>query len=741
MISKGAAQLEACADCHLEHVEGFLKTGMGRSLYSVSKAEVVELYAEGRARVVHPHSGAVYEASIDDEGHWWQTERSVDGVYKHAVEVKYVIGSGNSTRSYLGEIEGELIELPLTWYSERKIWDMSPGYERAKHMRFTRPIKPDCLFCHNDLTALKDGARASYRLPLAEGITCARCHGDGQAHIDARYRGEGATLKARDPWILNPADLSPERQLQLCQQCHLAGTARALLPGQRWDRFDPSVPLERYMAVFGESVEDSPTEGARGAHNEEFGIASHGERLSMSACAQGTATLTCTTCHDPHAPASESRYQEACLGCHQEGGDPIEIKHPPTRDEGHLESSESAPACGRSHQSEVKAMGLTSDQVLSCDGCHMYRGGTSDIPHVRFTDHWIRRRPNGIQQPSLPQTQPVLPPPPSRQPERSQSLLRALLPPPMDSSPKRVKALQLGLEAIAYSDLARFERAEALPLAMTKIQEALFAYREAFTEDEGVKKWPELYKSLALTATQAGDLKIAQAALFRYAQQRPHDQEMRLQEAQTLKVLGRFQEADFVLNELLKVYPDFRSAVGERADIAQITGRFDLAHAFYERADVLAPHVASTAFNRGYLFLLQGDVSKSRLWFEEGVRRDGLCREGPFYLGALALQEGKTQQAIESLSEALRRDLDFSQALSLRGEAYLSLGQVSLGLADLLGVIQRSPYDPGARRSLSQALQRAGRVEEAISVIEEGLRVMPANPQLLETLSRLKSIR
>ena len=28
-----------------------------------------------------------------------------------------------------------------------------------------------------------------------------------------------------------------------------------------------------------------------------------------------------------------------------------------------------------------------------CVSCHMRTGGTSDIPHVSFTDHWIRRDP------------------------------------------------------------------------------------------------------------------------------------------------------------------------------------------------------------------------------------------------------------------------------------------------------------------------------------------------------------
>ena len=34
--------------------------------------------------------------------------------YRRAVEVKYIIGSGNHTRSYLGVVNDQLVELPLT---------------------------------------------------------------------------------------------------------------------------------------------------------------------------------------------------------------------------------------------------------------------------------------------------------------------------------------------------------------------------------------------------------------------------------------------------------------------------------------------------------------------------------------------------------------------------------------------------------------------------------------------------
>ena len=212
---------EVCADCHPDVVEGFLKTGMGRSLYAVKGAQRIENFAKSKATIKHPETGVLYRAFVDEDGRFFQEESLPETGYRRVVEASHIIGSGNHTRSYLGTVDGELVELPLTWYSERGMWDMSPGYERANHQRFSRPVKPICLFCHNDPTPTATHKLAMYERPLAEGISCARCHGEGSGHV-AAMSGTAAPSGPSDK-ILNPKKATKEKQLQICQQCHLAG--------------------------------------------------------------------------------------------------------------------------------------------------------------------------------------------------------------------------------------------------------------------------------------------------------------------------------------------------------------------------------------------------------------------------------------------------------------------------------------------------------------------------------------
>jgi hypothetical protein len=292
-----------------------------------------------------------YRTEVDATGRAWQVERVPGSDVERRIAAEWVVGSGNHTVSFLGRAGDRLVQLPLTWYTQRGLWDLSPGYERVEQPRFERGVEGPCLFCHNDLTPLRSGSADAYEPPLAAGIGCNRCHGDGAAHVAARQAGRTPVPGTHDPWIFNPRHAPPALQLDVCRACHLQGDAAALRPGRRWDAHDPAVPLSDHHVVFAVA---GPADEAR------FSIASHAERLAESRCAtESTTPLVCTTCHDPHRPAAEA---------------------------------ERAAGCARCHGPSACAVPAGKRAGADCVPCHMRRGPTSDIPHVRFTDHRIARR-------------------------------------------------------------------------------------------------------------------------------------------------------------------------------------------------------------------------------------------------------------------------------------------------------------------------------------------------------------
>ena len=241
---------------------------------------------------------------------------------------------------------------------------MSPGYDRAAHLDFRRVIDAGCMSCHNGYprgVVKDDGAGPRFGDTLPEGIDCQRCHGPGQAHVDAVRSGD---KKAIVQTIVNPAKLDRDRQLEACMQCHLETTSSPLpFRIQRYEQplfsSTPGKPLSDYFIYFDRAP------GAAG-RDDTFEIAGGAYRLRQSACFQRSA-MTCLTCHNPHetgsGPSAIAREIAVCRGCHQ-----------------------GAHRGGTPQVAGVRA-GAT------CVDCHMPKRRTQDAVHVVMTDHYIQRRP------------------------------------------------------------------------------------------------------------------------------------------------------------------------------------------------------------------------------------------------------------------------------------------------------------------------------------------------------------
>ena len=669
LIAAQPVKPEICADCHPAEVEGYLKTGMARSLYRPSARPAIEDFA--RSTVTNPPFS--YRAFIDDAGRWWQ-EESVIGKpgYARRVEVQYVIGSGNHTRSYIGRVEGELVELPLTWYVGRGIWDMSPGYEGGGNQRFDRPIKPECLFCHNGLTPLKPQTVAGYMEPLLEGIGCDRCHGDGHAHVAQRAAGKGPAPGQPDPSIFNPKRQSPEVQLRVCQQCHLQGEARVLLQGRRWDTYDPATPLADFLSIF----EYAETGG------DAFSIASHGQRLAMSSCfTQSEGALACTTCHDPHSPQSERALKAACVGCHSAA------EHKPA-------GAISAKACkSPKHATEA------------CATCHLRQAGTSDIPHVTFTDHWIRARPEA----------------PVGEKPFALRLTDRLAKDRADASPSKA----LNREGVAHARLWRLHGREAhLYKALTLLEKAVGADRT------DARVWVELAK----VQSGLGNLPAAIGAMKHANLAEPNHPIHLTDLAELLDAMGQIDEAEATLRAALQTQPDSRIAWGNLANVLQKQGRFADAEAAYAKADALAPHLALTAVNRGYGFLAQNKPAEAKAWFMTAIQRDPGFPRGYFAMGTLAMQSEDWAKADAWFDEALTIAPGFGDALWLKGRVAEQRGDLPGARRSFEALIEVAPQSVNGYLDLAALEARLKNEEARKRILIKGLMALPDHPALKQAL-------
>jgi tetratricopeptide (TPR) repeat protein len=348
---------DECRDCHLEIYKSFKKTTTARSMYKLDTSNVIEVYPQREA--VFDSVSKYYYEMLRRGNKFYQREYRLNSrgevVHERLMEAQYVIGSGKDLRMYFYDENGMFCQLPLTWYVHKNRWNMSPGYREFGNVRFSRFATSKCLACHNAHMDASPDSRDRFQKPYPFGVGCESCHGPGELHVRLK-KGESVSLPSRDAkTIVNPIDLSPQRQIDLCQQCHLQGKSWALYGDAGWSDFRPGMLLEDFWSVYAYAT----------VHKEEFKVADSGFRFSLSRCyRESHGVTTCRTCHDSHGTfrgsATEFNRQN-CYKCH---------------------SPQSLPAQGS------KYVHKESDDCVSC---HMNQTGTENTLHgVINTDHWIR---------------------------------------------------------------------------------------------------------------------------------------------------------------------------------------------------------------------------------------------------------------------------------------------------------------------------------------------------------------
>jgi len=349
--------METCRSCHAEVYNTYIQTGMGQSFDHATKQK-------SAADFTH---APIYDKDLDFYYKpYWQSDslyikeyRITDGDTSHLLvqKIDYIVGSGQHTNSHIFSKNGYLYQAPVTFYTQKKQWDLAPGFEKGSSSRFTRLIESECMNCHNGYPDFVKTSQNKY-VSLKTGIDCERCHGPGALHVKEKMAGNIVdTSKGPDYTIVTPRRLSTELQNNICQRCHLQGIA-VLNDGKTFFDFRPGMHLSEVMNVFMPQYEGG---------EDKMIMASHVERMKKSDCYVSSGKMSCITCHNPHVSVKftpKTQYINACNNCH-----------------------------GAGKQQCTEKETVRNAKNNDCITCHMPRNGSIDIPHVAVTDHYIRKRP------------------------------------------------------------------------------------------------------------------------------------------------------------------------------------------------------------------------------------------------------------------------------------------------------------------------------------------------------------
>lgn len=308
---------ESCRPCHPAEFDGHASSPHARTVHAIAPGEARPEFHQA-VTVADGQNGLSY--SIVPEGEGGVLEARGEGREERGGP-SWVFGSGTHAWTYLREEGRNFVELRLSYYPPAREWNFTPGQGPANPLgvllgqQYSPLGAAACFGCHSTVLVGAPAGLALERSILNVG--CESCHGPARGHVES-------ALADRLPLVL-PRHPRGKDQMQTCGACHRLPTVG-----------EPGPMMESQLARFA------------------------GPALMRSRCyLESGGRLTCTTCHDPHRPASRSGvfYDAKCGSCHD-------------------------PAAGK---------GCTAGRRAACVSCHMPKQKVARKLPLVFHNHWIRK--------------------------------------------------------------------------------------------------------------------------------------------------------------------------------------------------------------------------------------------------------------------------------------------------------------------------------------------------------------
>lgn len=588
--------MEACRQCHVDKYETFIHTGMGQSFDKATQEKSAGNFSK-HTTVYDKYSGFYYTPFWQDSNMMVMEYRlaSKDTVYKRIEKIDFIVGSGQHTNSHIANTNGYLHQIPITYYTQTGKWDLPPGYENGYNSRFSRTIGIECMSCHNSYPEFVNGSENKFtRIP--DGINCERCHGPGEIHVKEKLSGKIInTTENIDYTIVNPAKLTIELQIDVCQRCHLQGNS-VLKDGRSFLDFKPGMKLSSVFDVFLPKFKGD---------NNDFIMASHADRMKMSRCFTESIkksetrnnkdkTLTCITCHNPHKSVKitgNEIFNSACSHCHNNN------------------SSVSTLTCS----ADIKQRESKKD---NCIKCHMIKSGTTDIPHVITTDHYIRKPVDSLKVNQIKEFAGLM-------------CLTDDSPSPITFAKAYLNYYEKFSSNPAMLDSAAFyllkeNNKQKISDEMFNTIIHLLYLKNNF---DGVINYVNQHQSQLLKDSwtnyrigeayyQKGKMQDAYNYFNNAVTQSPYNLEFLNKSGSTLMNLGKTDEAKMIFNRILFENPKHIQALNNLGYVYFTRNNLIEAEKFYEKALTLDPDYESAIYNKVNLYFHNNDIKKAIVLLE-----------------------------------------------------------------------------------------------------------------------------
>lgn len=297
----GFAGSETCEKCHRKIYEDHLHTSHYLTTRPPLEKYIKGSFEPGKNSFVYDSSHSVVMEKRDSG---FYEVGYKDGSERIAKRIDIIVGSGSKGQTYITRFQDRLFQLPVSYFTAANKWANSPLYPTVPVI-FDRPITSRCLECHSTYARIltPPGFEPERFGDIIYGVDCEKCHGPAARHVDFHTRHPD---EKKGQFIVEPAAFSRQQNLDLCRLCH----------GGRLNKTRPSFTfmagrrLSDYFAL--ETPAPLPDPARVDVHGNQYGL------LRSSKCFTMSASMTCTTCHDPHKMerGQTALFSQRCMTCH-----------------------------------------------------------------------------------------------------------------------------------------------------------------------------------------------------------------------------------------------------------------------------------------------------------------------------------------------------------------------------------------------------------------------------------------
>jgi tetratricopeptide (TPR) repeat protein len=195
--------------------------------------------------------------------------------------------------------------------------------------------------------------------------------------------------------------------------------------------------------------------------------------------------------------------------------------------------------------------------------------------------------------------------------------------------------------------------------------------------------------------------------------------------AETLRDLGRYEEALAAFEDTMRRYPSDEVAPTARAETLRELGRYEEALAAFEDTmrrfpqDEVAPNASAETLRD------LGRYQEALAAFEDTMRRFPQNEVAPTARAETLRELGRYEGALAAFEDTMRRFPQNEVARNARAETLRDLGRYEEALAAFEDTMRRFPQNEVAPNARAETLLDLGRYEEALAALEDTMRRFP----------------